>query len=203
MKFHEIARFLNVSETVVKSLAKQEILPGRSRADNWETTFEEIEQWYVKLSGKEWAKLVANGEVDPLVGEAYLERKVTKNILLTALRSWEQRGTAKIISHNFELDVSPEVFIMLRGVAKEGKEGIESLKKDETLTEPVCRDIELTYRCQIIIGENPVLVTIPEQNILRLSIEDTMAELPQREREIIRFYLARYAFRLSAELGGK
>lgn len=203
MKFHEIARFLNISEPVAKSLAKQRIVPGRPLADGWETTSGKIEQWYVKLNGKEWANLVADGQVDPLAGGAYLAKKVTKNILLTALRSWEQRGTVKIISHNLELDVSPEVVIMLRGVAKAGKEGIESLKKDETLTESVRRDIELTYRCQIIVGENPVLVTIPEQNILRLSIEDAMAELPQREREIIRFYLTSQAFHLLTELQGK
>lgn len=203
-KFQEVAaRFLNISETVVKSLAKQGILPGRPSAEGWETTYEEIEQWYVKLSGKEWANLVADGRVDPLAGGACLGSRVTKNALLTALRSWEQRGTAKIISHNLELDANPEVVIMLCAAAKAGKEGIEFLKEDQTLTESVRRDIELTYRCQIVIGENPVLVTLPEQKILKLSIEDAMAELPQREREIIRFYLTGWAWHLLAELPRK
>ena len=203
MKFHEIARFLNILEAVVKSLAKQGVLPGRPCADGWETTLEEIERWYIKLTGKEWADMVADGQVDPLAVEVDLGNKVTKNVLLTVLKFWEQRGSVKIISHNLELDVDPEVVIMLRGAAKAGKEGIKSLNKDPALTESVRSQIELTCRCQIVIGENPVLVTLSKQKILKIGIENILAEFPQREREIMRFYLGSYALRLLAELQGK
>lgn len=202
MKFREIARFLNISETVARSLGKQRILPGSPCADGWETTLDEIERWYVNLSGKEWANLVADGQVDPLIVEVDLEGEVTTEALLTALRSWEQKGMVKIISHNLEPPANPEVVLTLCEAAEKGRKGIESLEHT-ALIESVRSQIELTYRCENIIGKNPVLVTLSKQKILKLGIEDAMAELPQREREIIRFHLASYALRLSTELRGE
>jgi len=108
----------------------------------------------------------------------------------------------KIISHNLEPTANPEVVLTLCEAAEEGRKGIESLERT-ALIESVRSQIELVYRCENIIGKNPVLVTLSKQKILKLSIEDVMAELPQREREIVRFHLASYAFRLSTELQGE
>lgn len=202
MKFHEIARFLNISETVARSLGKQGILPGRPCADGWETTLDEIERWYVKLNGKEWADLVADGQVDPLIAEVDLKGEVTTEALLTVLRSWEQKGIVKIISYNLESVANPEVVLTLSEAAEEARRGIESLQHT-ALIESMCSQIELTYQCENIIGEHSVFVTLSKQKTLRFSIEDDMADLPQREREIIRFYLASYALRLSTELRGE
>ena len=202
MKFCEIAKFLNIPETVARSLGRQGILPGQPCAEGWETTLDEIERWYVRLSGKEWANLVADGQVDPLVAEVDLEGEVTTDVLFTVLRSWEQRGIVKIISHNIEPGGNSELVLSLCEAAEEGRTGIESLEHT-ALGESMRSQIELVYRCENIVGENPVLVTFSEQEILKLSIEDTMAELPQREREIIRFHLASYALRLSTELRGE
>jgi len=202
MKFDEIARFLNISEKVARSLGKQGILPGRPCAEGWKATLDEIERWYVKLSGKEWANLVAKGQVDPLTAEADLEGEFTTGALLTVLRSWEQKGIVKIISHNFEPGANPEVILTLCEAAEEGRKGIELLGHT-ALIECVRSQIELVYWCKNIIGKNPVLATLSKQKILKLSIEDPMAELPQRKREIIRFHLASYALRLSAELRGE
>ena len=199
MKFHEIARFLNISEEVARSLAKQGVLPGQPSAEGWKTTLDELERWYVKISGKEWADLTANGQVDPLTAEVDLEVEVTREALLTVLKSWEEKGIVKIIPHNLEPAADPEVVLMLCKAAEEGRKGIESLQQS-ALSEFVRSQIELVYRCANIIGENPVIVTLTKQKILTFIIEDAMAELPQREREIIRFHLAGYVHQLSTEL---
>jgi len=160
---------------------------------------DEIERWYVKLSGKEWADLVADGQVDPLIAEVDLKCGVPTEVLLNVLRSWDQKGVVKIISHNIKPGSILEVAVVLCETAEEGRKGIKSL--DQTaLIKPVRSQIELVYRCEIIIGENPVLVSLSKQGILKLSIEDPMAELPQREREIIRFRLVGCALRLSTEI---
>ena len=202
MKFHEIATFLNIPEAVVRSLSKRKIIPGRPCSDGWQTTLDEIERWYVKLSGKEWAALVANGQVDPLMAEVDLECEVTTGLLLAVLRSWERKEIVKIISHNLEADAIPEVAVTLCEVAEEGRKGIQSLEQTG-LKKWSRSQLQLVYRCQKIIGKNPVLVSLPKKRVLRFSIEDAMAEMPQREREIIRFHLSSYALRLSTELRGK
>ena len=199
MKFQEIAKFLNISEMVARSLGKQGVLPGRPCADGWNTTLDELERWYVKISGKEWADLTANGQVDPLTAEVDLESEVAGDALLTVLRSREEQGIVKIISHNLELAADPEVVLMLCEAAEEGREGIESLQHS-ALSEFVRSQIEIVYRCQNIIGKNPARVSLEKQRILKIGIENDMAELPQREREIIRFHLAGYVHRLSTEL---
>lgn len=199
MRFCEIAKFLNIPETVARSLGKQGILPGQPCAEGWETTLDEIERWYVRLSGKEWANLVADGQIDPLTAEIDLEGEATGEGLLTILRSWEQKGVAKIMCHDIGLGGNPEVVLTLYEAAEEGRKGIESLQHT-TLIESVRSQIELACKCEKTLGENPVVLTLLNKRTLKLRIEDDMADLPQRDREIIRFYLASYALRLSAEL---
>ena len=198
MKFDEVAKFLNISEKIARSLAKQGVLPGMPSVEDWKTTSAELEHWYVKISGREWADLTANGQVDPLAAEVDLEVEVTKETLFAVLKSWEEDGIVEIISHNLELAANPEVFLILREAYEDGSKSINSLEK-ESLSESVRNQIELANRCEMIVGRNPVLVTISASKILELRIEDAMAELPQREREIIRFYLASYVIRLSNE----
>ena len=202
MKFCEIAKFLNISETVVRSLAAQGVFPGRPCTEGWETTLDEIDHWYVRLSGKEWADLIADGQVDPLTAEVDLEGEVTADILHTVLRCWEQKGIVKIISCDLDSTGNPEVALLLYEAAEAAKRDIELLQHT-TLTESMRNQIELACRCETVVGKHPVLITLSKQKILKLSIEDDMADLPQREREIIRFYLASYAFRLSTEFQGE
>ena len=180
-------------------LAKQGILPGRPCDDGWDITLNNIEHWYVKLSGKEWANLVADGRLDPLIVEIVLEKEVTIDKLLTVLRAWEKSSIIEIISHNLEEATTPVLILKLLKAAETGRKGIESLKHI-ALMESMHIQIELAYRCEEILGKNPILVTLSNQKILTFKIEDAMAELPQRDREIIRFYLTNYARKLSYEL---
>lgn len=180
MKFCEIARFLNISETVAKSLGKQCVLPGQACGDEWETTFHEIERWYVGLSGKEWANLVANGQVDPIIAEVDLAREITIGELVTMLKSWEQKGIVKIISYNLENIVTPGVMITLC------KEPVYSRKriapqKHKVVINAIYSNLKLVDKCKKILGKQPVIVTLSKRTIL-LSINDAMANLLQRER---------------------
>ena len=59
--------------------------------------------------------------------------------------------------------------------------------------------IELAFKCEEIIGKNPVYVSLSKRGTLRIGIEPALGELPQYQREIIKFYLAKYALQLSHE----
>lgn len=205
MKFYDIATFLNISEMVAKSLAKEGSLPGRPCVDGWETTFDEIESWYIGLSGKEWANLVADGQVDPLAAEIDLETQVAADLLLSVLRSWEDKGVVKIMSHSLEPYVPPSVVVTICRAAENGRKGLESLgpPRHTGLRESTRGNIEVVYRCEKTLGENLVVATLSNEKILKLAIEDDIAELPQRDREIMRFLLTSYARQLSRELRGK
>lgn len=182
-----------------KSLATRGILPGRQCTDGWETTLEEIENWYAKLSGQEWADLATGGRIDPLITEIVLEGEVPIDRLLAVLRSSEENNKVKIVSHDLEQATTPEIVLFLLEAAETGRKGMESLEH-AMLTESMHRQIELAYKCEEIVGKNPVRVTLSNQKTLILKIENTMAELPQREREIIKFYLTNYALKLSRKL---
>jgi len=199
MKYSEIAKFLNVPEKIVKMLAKKGVLPGRAKGDCWGTTLSEIEHWYNQHSGKDWAELVANGRVDPLAAQEVLKGKVSLGILLNVLNTWEQKGTLKIISQNSEHQDNPKIVVTLNEAIEEGLKGIESLEQSNII-ETVRSQIEIVYRCEEVIGRNPVMITLSKEGILKLTVESPLAELPQRDREIIRFLLAKYTHQLSVAL---
>ena len=199
MKFKEIAKLLNISETVVKSLCDKKVLPGCKCDEGWMATLEEIEHWYVRLSGKEWADLVYGGNVDPIMVEIKLEEVVTKAKLLNTLESLAEKGIIEIISHNFEDGNQYEFSLIFSQAIEKSRKGIKSLGKAK-LMESIVDQIKLAYECEGIIGEHPIFATIVNNEVLRLSLKDKMEELPQRNREIIKFHLSYYALKLYDEL---
>lgn len=197
MKYAEIARFLNISEECARVLGERKLIPGRALDKDWEVTFEELEIWYLKFTGKEWADLVSNGKIDPLVAEVDFRNNIGAGELLRVIKSWENKGKVRIVSHNMSQDL--EVFVVLLDIAKGVEENLEILRNTR-LSKYVESQIEIAYQCENVIGRNPVTITVTPDNILKLCIENNMVELPQRDREVIRFYLAKYGFELLKEL---
>jgi hypothetical protein len=183
----------------VRQLGETGVLPGQPSPDGWETSLVEIERWYIGLSGKEWADLVSNGQVDPLVVEVVLKDEVTEELLLCIFKSWERKGIVKIISHDFEVSENYKIILILCGLDKNIEKEKESLMH-ESLCGLVKSYIELAYRCENIVNKNPLFICLSNKRILILGIEDAMEQVSQREREIIRFYLNRYALLLSDKL---
>lgn len=197
MKYTDIARFLNISEESVRSLGNKKLLPGRASEEGWAVTFEELEKWYIEFTGKEWADLVFNGKIDPLLAEVDLGNKIKRGTLGSVLKSWESKGMLKIISHNPNVD--PEVFVVSLEIAKDIEKEMEKLK-NTTLPKYIRSQIEIAYQSENVIGRTPVVISLQGDNILKLSIENNLTELRQRDREMIRFYLAKYSLQLSDEL---
>lgn len=202
MKFDEIAKFLNISKRTAMSLGERRVLPGQPSAEGWDASLKEIDLWYVKLSGKQWADLVADGQIDPLAVEVDLEGETTADALLNTLRSWEKKEIVKIISHKLDRTGNPEAVLMLREAIQEGTRGLESLGR-VAIEESLCSQTKVGYRCLKALGENPVLIRVSTRRNLKLSVKDPLAEMPQREREVVSFYLGQYALRLATELRAK
>lgn len=197
MKYAEIARFLNISEECARALGEKKLMPGRTLDEGWEATFEELEIWYVKFTGKEWADLVSDGKIDPLVAEVDFRNNIGTGELLRVIKSWENKGKVKIVSHNISQNL--EVFVVLLDIAEGVEENLEILRNTR-LSKYLESQIEIAYQCEDVIGRNPVTITLAPDNILKLCIENNMVELPQRDREVIRFYLAKYGLELLEEL---
>ena len=78
MNFEDIAKYLRITESRVKQLCKKKIIPGEPLNNEWDVTEDEIDSWYNKLTGEEWAKLVSAGKMHPIFVEIHLEFKVLK-----------------------------------------------------------------------------------------------------------------------------
>ncbi|MFH1336763.1 MAG: hypothetical protein ABII96_09625 [Candidatus Zixiibacteriota bacterium] len=201
MKIHDIAIYLNVPETVVESLIEHSILPGHPSADGWETTLLEIELWYAKLNGKEWADLVAAGQINPLEVELLLKSPITPEDLLDIIESLEQDRKVKILSHRLQPEDKPVIIFLLSQAADNVTKwtgSVDSLQLTH-ISASVGSHLQLAFKCERALGTYPVTATLLNQKTLKLSIEDDTSMLPQREREIIQFYLAQYAIRLFAD----
>lgn len=205
MKFIEIARFLNISEEVVRSLAKRRAIPGRLCGTEWQSSLQEIENWYIGLSGREWSALVGNGRVEPLVARVAFENAIALDKLLAALNSWEQQGRITIVSTNLKSSVNPKIVVRLVEAVDRGQKVVELLKKSEYngIGQRTCHQIELAGNCERTLGTKSIIVVLLNNKTIQFTIEDDMAEILQRDREIIRFYLACYLERLSIELHGE
>ena len=199
MRFPDIAAFLNVPSRIVRSLAKTGKLPGRPLKGGWDTSPQELEKWYVGLSGQQWADLVSEGRVDPLAAEIKVRQSIGTGDLVSVLETWAKMGVIRILSSHVEKGGTVRVLVMLCQARKEAKRGMQSLEKSPW-SESVREMIAMVYHLHSVIGQEPIEVVLRGQRIVRLAIQDQMAGLPQRDREILRFHLGEYGQRLLTEI---
>ena len=62
----------------------------------WQVSWSEIEQWYVILTGEQWAKLVSDGTLDPISVVVHLESCPTRECVLAAIEQWKQTGVVSV-----------------------------------------------------------------------------------------------------------
>lgn len=197
MRYSDIASFLNIPEKIAGLLGEKRLLPGGPSVKGWEATREELESWYMQFTGKEWARLVSDGQIDPLIVQVHLGVHTTKARLLDTLRSWERQGRARIISERCKRGTDSAIVLTLK-TSETVRHGLKSLRRTR-LPRSVHNPIKSALQCEGIIEKNPVFVIVSKGEILRMGFERALGELPQYQREIIKFYLAKRALQLSHE----
>lgn len=209
--FKGVADFLNVSETVAKSLADREILPGRSVGGRWEAKPDELEKWYAGLSGQDWANLVSNGKLDPICIQLDLGNGVEAGRLIKVLQQWDKTGVADIIAHRVEpsgktvaevkLHEPDQVTALSRQFIDTSDVRLPERQSELSKTlQSVRAAISLAAECKLMIASETVIISLSPHGVLQLATQRDFRELPQRDREIIRFYLGPYAQRLAQDL---
>jgi len=209
--FKGVADFLNVSETVAKSLADRGTLPGHSAGGRWVANQDELGKWYLGFSGQDWAILVSNGKLDPISIQFDLGKIVKAASLIKILQKWNKTGVADIIEHHVEPGGKTVAELKLR----EPKEAT-GLYRQFTQTDDVRlserksefskalqsfrTDISIAASCELMMASETIFISLTPNGVLQLDILRDFRELPQRDRELIRFYLGSYGQRLAQDL---
>ncbi len=209
--FKGVADFLNVSETVAKSLADRGILPGRSAGGRWEANPDELEKWYIRLSGQDWANLVSDGKLDLICIQLDLGNNVKAASLIKVLQKWNNTGVADLLAQRVEVGGKTVAELKLH----EPKESAALYRQftetdDVRLSErqsefskalnSVRTDISLTAKCGLMMAAEMIFISLNPNGMLQLEILRDFRELPQRDRELIRYYLISYGQRLAQDL---
>lgn len=206
MTWSEISAFLNISEESARLLADRGVLPGSPcEEDGWSTNREELEGWYVNLTGAQWAELVSNGTISPLEGVGEVHERCSLADVLSALESWERREIVEIMPRPEQAGECAGILIRVKEARRRGREYLDSLESsgpyaESSAARSACEDIRLVSQCERIVGDSTVVVRLSQGGKLALRLEDPMTDLPERDREIIRFHLASYARRLASEI---
>lgn len=210
LSFGDIAIYLNIPETKVRSLCNQTALPGRPSNGGWLTTIDEIEKWYLRITGRQWADLVADGNLEPVSVEANLGANISYERLTSILRHWQETGIAEVLEQSFESKGTIVMKIRLLEDHESNKQNLQSIRrrqaKTETTTETgkilnsVLGNISVAFEDKLAVTTQPILLSLSPDGLLRLATQEHLGHLLQRDREIIRFFLASYMERLTQQI---
>lgn len=211
LDYSEIGEFLNIPEESARSLCRQGVMPGCANGGRWEIgpdELKELEDWYAKLSGQQWADLVADGNVDPIAVVVNLGDNVSRGKVQSALRQWQKAGVADIWKESVRPNGTFAAELRLHLNDEVGKRTGVSLGPnigDSTGYRESARRVKerISVARQGIseLAAVTTLLSVSPKGLLRIKTRDSLEELPQIEREVVRFVLASYAERLSNEIG--
>ena len=209
-RFAEIAEFLNITETTARSLGERGLLPGSPNEGRWEITFDELESWYAGISGKEWARITTNGQVDSLSTEIDLGGGIPTERLPELMRHWQTTENVNVVKQSARSDGTAVIEIKLDELLTKSQETLESIGRKEIKTagvglknriaESVKNYLSVPFQSELTLASQKVKVSLNPNGMLRLITQDNLADLPQRDREIIRYFLATYARRIAHQL---
>lgn len=210
LSFKEMAEFLNITETTARSLGERGLIPAYPRGGRWEITFDELESWYVGISGKEWARITANGQMDSLSTEIDLGSGIPTERLPGLMRHWHSAGIVDIVKQSAKSDRTAVIELKLNELLTKSQEALETIgRKKIGATSPknkiaksVKNSLLVAFQSELTLANQKVIVSLSPHGLLRLAVQDNLATLPQRDREIIRYFLASYADRIAHELTG-
>ena len=208
--FQEIAEYLNIPEVMAISLGERQLLPGCSRGGRWETTLDELENWYVVLSGEEWARITANGRVNSLSIETDLGSGIPTEKLHSIMQYWHGVGIMDIVERSVKSDGTAVVDLKLNELLSSSQEALNTLRGKKTgatrtglknkIIESVKNSLLVAFQSELTLANQKVTVSLSPDGLLRLVTQDDLATIPQREREIIKFLLTSYAERIASDL---
>lgn len=209
--FQDIAKYLNIPEAVAKSLGQQQLLPGCSSGGRWETTLDELENWYVGLNGQEWARITANGQLDSISAEINIGSKISTDKLLSLMRHWHDAGIINIVEKGIKSNGTAVIELTLNELLSKSQEELQNIGKKKIgvtrtgikyrIPESIRNSLIVAFQSVLTLANQMVTVSLNPHGLLRLATQDNLATLPQRDREIIRFFLGSYAERIARDLG--
>jgi hypothetical protein len=210
LSFKEIAEFLNITESIARSLGERGLLPGSPNGGRWESKFDELESWYVGISGQEWAKMTANSQIDPLSTEIDLGSGIPTKRLPDLMQNWRSAGIVDIVEQSTRSDGTAVIELKLTELLNKSKEALESIERKELKTtrtvlksnigESVKNSLSVAFHSELILANQKVKMSLSPNGLLRIITQDNLATLPQRDREIIRYFLVTYARRIAHQL---
>ncbi len=200
--FGMIATFLNVSEKKVRALCAQRALPGSPSNGGWGTTFEELESWYLRFTGQQWADLTNDGIIEPISVENTLESNISLDKLSNALEDWQRSGIVEISEQRFGSKGSIIWKLSIIENYENNKQQVQDirLKQDKIKTtsetgkimKSVLDNISTASEKKLAINKLQLLLYLRQDGILQLITQDNLGHLFQRDREIIRYFMATY-----------
>ena len=204
LAFEEIGELLGVREETARSLGKRGVLPGCPSGGRWEATLDDIEGWYAQLSGQQWADLVADGRLDAIVVEVDLNRSVSSETVLGILRRWEGKGIADVIKASANSDGAVVADLKLQGTVAQNRKAVAGLSVGDVSPEVTRRRVMIkppvAFQSRLDLATTTTALSVSPKGLLRMGIREDLRELPQREREIVRSFIASYAKRLVSEI---
>jgi len=213
LSFSEIATFLNISEAKVRSLCNNALLPGRPSNGAWLATMDDIRNWYLRLTARQWADLISDGKLEPVSVGVDLGFKITRKTherLMSVLRDWQETGVAEVLGQRFESDGTTIIKMKLMEDYDETRQHLENIRgrqaKVETTTETgrilrsVLDDISVTFEEKLTVAQQSVLLSLSPSGLLRLTTEEKLENILQRDREIVGLFLSSYVGRLARHL---
>jgi dihydroorotate dehydrogenase (NAD+) catalytic subunit len=216
LTFGQIAAFLDVSETKVRWLCRNELLPGRPGNGAWLATMDDIRNWYLRLTARQWANLISDGKLEPVSVGFDLGFKVsreTRGRLMNILRDWQETGVAEVLGQRFESDGTTTVKMKLTEDPAEARHQLENIRErqaraettseDGRIPRSVRDDISITFEDELTVAERSVLLSLSPSGLLRLTTEAKLEKILQRDREIVRLLLSSYVDRLARRLRGR
>lgn len=208
LSYHEIADYLNITEETVRSLARDGSLPGIPSRGRWQSSLDEVENWYVSLSGNDWAELIAGGRLEPIRVDIDVAGGVSSRRLLEVLDNWRKDQIVEIKNRSVDGgDSTCEV--VLTEPYRSGRQGVKNLQQairetsrsgHHTHLRSVMNYLETAFQSEFMLGMQLITVSLSSGGVLTMKTKEDLGELLERDREILRFFLATYATRLAREL---
>lgn len=210
LSFSDIAKFLNIPEAKVRSLCDQKILPGHPDHEGWISTEEEINKWYLCLSSRQWADLVEDGNLEAISAEINLGANISVEKLKRILKNWQDTRTAEVLGQRFGSKGSIIFYLKFLENQQINTQHLQDITKQlnqvGSTTElgqiliSMRKNVSAVLEDHLFLNTQSILLSLNQNGLLRLYTEEILENLPQRDREIIRFFFISYIERLAHQI---
>jgi len=134
--------------------------------------------------------------------ETDLGNDISLDKLTIALQEWQRAGIAELGEQRFGSKGSIIWKIGIIGQLESNKQHIQDIRvkqgqiqtTSETgkILKSVLDNISVTFEDRLIINKHSLLLSLRSDRVLQLATQDDLGSLLQRDREIIRYFIAMY-----------